>query len=207
MRVPARQSRVNSTSNLKDMAGYDIRIFGDPVLRQVSNELTDIDGTIAKLVEDMIPTMYEARGLGLAAPQVGVQKRLFVYDLNDGRGPQTLINPIIKESSGEWTYDEGCLSVPNLSWEIVRPKEIHLVGLDLDGNQVDIQADELLSRLFQHELDHLDGKLLIDYLDDDRRKEALKVLRNRLLDQPQAPAPTADVTTSKRRLGLSLPGR
>jgi peptide deformylase len=189
------------------MAGYDIRIFGDPVLRQVSPELTNIDGATAKLVEDMIPAMYKAQGLGLAAPQIGVQQRLFVYDLHDERGPQTLINPVIKESSGEWTYDEGCLSVPNLSWEIVRPKEIHLVGLDLDGNEVDIQADELLSRLFQHELDHLDGKLLIDYLDDDRRKEALKVLRNRLLDQPAAPTPTAEVTSPKRRLGLSLPGR
>jgi peptide deformylase len=100
------------------MAGYDIRIFGDPVLRQVSQALTDIDGTVAKLVEDMIPVMYQAHGLGLAAPQIGVQKRLFVYDMNDGRGPQTLINPEIKESSGEWTYEEGCLSVPGLSWEI-----------------------------------------------------------------------------------------
>lgn len=189
------------------MAGYDIRIFGDPVLRQVASELTDIDATIAQLVEDMIPTMYAANGLGLAAPQIGVQKRLFIYDMNDGKGSQTLINPVIKESSGEWTYEEGCLSVPGLSWDIVRPKEIHLVGLDLDGNEVDIQADELLSRLFQHELDHLDGKLLIDFLDDDRRKEALKTLRNRLLDQPVSPPPAADVTSSKRRLGLSLPGR
>jgi peptide deformylase len=185
------------------MAGYDIRIFGDPVLRQVSNELNDIDGSVAKLVEDMVPVMYEAGGLGLAAPQIGVQKRLFVYDMNDGRGSQTLINPTIKESSGEWTYEEGCLSVPGLSWEIVRPKEIHLVGLDLDGNEVDIQADELLSRLFQHELDHLDGKLLIDYLDDERRKEALKVLRNRMLDAPKAP----EIKTGKSAFGLSLPGR
>ncbi len=189
------------------MAGYDIRIFGDPVLRQVAHELTDIDGKIAQLVEDMIPAMYEAQGLGLAAPQVGVQKRLFVYDMNDGNGPQTLINPVIKESSGEWEYEEGCLSVPGLSWDIIRPKEIHLVGLDVDGNDVDIQADELLARLFQHELDHLDGKLLIDYLDDERRKEALKVLRNRLIDQPTAPTPSAEVAPTKRRLGLSLPGR
>ncbi len=185
------------------MAGYDIRIFGDPVLRQVSKELTEIDGTVAKLVEDMIPVMYKAEGLGLAAPQVGVQKRLFVYDMNDGRGPQTLINPVIKESSGEWTYEEGCLSVPGLSWEITRPNEIHLVGLDLQGNEVDIQASELLSRLYQHELDHLDGKLLIDQLDDARRKAALKVLRNRLLDAPTPP----QVPTRSSGLGLSLPGR
>lgn len=185
------------------MAGYDIRIFGDPVLRQVSHELTNIDGTVAKLVQDMIPVMYQAQGLGLAAPQVGVQKRLFVYDMNDGRGPQTLINPVIKETSGEWTYEEGCLSVPGLSWEITRPDEIHLTGLDLDGNEVDIQANELLSRLYQHELDHLDGKLLIDQLDDERRKEALKVLRNRLIDAPAPP----QVTARSSRLGLTLPGR
>jgi peptide deformylase len=185
------------------MAGYDIRIFGDPVLRQVSKDLTDIDGTTAKLVADMIPVMYEAQGLGLAAPQVGVQKRLFVYDMNEGKGPQTLINPVIKESSGEWTYEEGCLSVPGLSFEITRPNEIHLVGLDLDGNEVDIQASELLSRLYQHELDHLDGKLLLDMLDEDRRKEALKVLRNRMFDKPTGP----EVPSGKSRLGLTLPGR
>jgi peptide deformylase len=184
------------------MAGYDIRIFGDPVLRQVSQELTDIDGKIAKLVEDMIPVMYQAHGLGLAAPQIGVQKRLFVFDMNDGKGPQTLINPVIKETSGEWTYEEGCLSVPGLSWEITRPDEIHIVGLDLNGNEVDIQVKELESRLYQHELDHLDGKLLIDQLDDDTRKEALKVLRNRMLDAPKPP----QVDTSKARLGLRLPG-
>jgi peptide deformylase len=129
----------------------------------------------------MIVTMHEAPGLGLAAPQVGVQKRFFVYDLQDGEEPKTLINPKIVESRGEWAYEEGCLSVPGLAWEIVRPKEIHLVGYDLDGNEVSIEADEILARLFQHELDHLDGVLLLDRLEKEQRKAAMRVLRDRQL--------------------------
>src|SRR5690349_10935328 len=156
-------------------APYEIRLIGDPVLRQRAAEVTDVDGRLAKLAEDMIQTMYEAPGLGLAAPQVGVQKRLFVYDAGDG--PKTLVNPVIQESRDEWVYEEGCLSVPGLSWEIVRPKEIHLTGYDLDGNEVSFEADELLARLFQHELDHLDGVLLLEHLDDDQRKEAKRALR------------------------------
>jgi peptide deformylase len=161
------------------VAPYAIRIVGDPVLRQKAAEVSDIDGKIAKLVEDMLPTMYDAAGLGLAAPQVGVQKRLFVYDLQDDTGPKVLINPTISESRGEWVYEEGCLSVPGLHWEIVRPKEVHLTGYDLDGNEVSFEADELLARLFQHELDHLDGKLLLDLLDADQRKEAMRAMRER----------------------------
>ena len=87
----------------------------------------------------------------------------------------------IRESRGEWTYEEGCLSVPGLAWEIVRPKEIHLVGFDLDGNEVSIEADEILARLFQHELDHLDGVLLLDRLEKEQRKAAMRMLRDRQL--------------------------
>jgi peptide deformylase len=116
---------------------------------------------------------------------VGVQKRFFVYDIGDG--PHTLVNPVITESRGEWTYDEGCLSVPGLSFEIVRPKEVHVTGYDLDGNEVSIEADELLGRLMQHELDHLDGVLLLEKLDDDQRRAALRELRERALREP-APA-------------------
>ena len=157
------------------MAPYRIRVVGDPVLRQRAAEVTTIDGRLAKLADDMIATMYEAPGVGLAAPQVGVEKRLFVYDV--GEGPRTLINPEITESDGEWGYEEGCLSVPGLSWEIVRPKVVHLRGVDLEGHEVSIEADELLARCFQHELDHLDGVLLIERLDPDTRKAALKRIR------------------------------
>src|SRR5204863_4864460 len=110
----------------------------------------------------------------------------FVYDLHDESGPKVLINPVISEARGEWTYEEGCLSVPGLAWEIVRPKEVHLTGYDLDGNEVSIEADELTARLFQHELDHLDGVLLLDLLDADQRKIAMRAMRDRLLAGPAA---------------------
>ena len=162
------------------MATHTIRVFGDPVLKQRAAEVRDVDGALVRLVEDMVETMYAAPGVGLAAPQVGVQKRLFVYDV--GEGPQVIVNPTIDEGDGEWEFDEGCLSVPGLSWTIVRPKQVHLVGYDLDGNEVSIEADEYLARVFQHELDHLDGVLLLDRLDADQRKEAMRILRSRALD-------------------------
>jgi len=159
------------------MPPYTIRLFGDPVLKQKAAEITDVDGNLARLADDMIVTLHEAAGLGLAAPQVGVQRRLFVYHLQDEPDPKVIINPTISEARGEWTYEEGCLSVPGLSWEIVRPKEVHLTGYDLDGNEVSIEADEITARLFQHELDHLDGVLLLERLDPDTRKQALRTLR------------------------------
>ncbi len=162
------------------MAPFAIRQYGDPVLRQPTKEVEEIDGRVAKLAADMIDTMYDAPGTGLAANQVGVQRRLFVYDIGDG--PRTVVNPRIVESSGEWTYHEGCLSVPELSWDIVRPNAVHLVGFDLDGNEVSIEATEFEGRVFQHELDHLDGILLIERLTDDQRREAKRLLRSRVLD-------------------------
>ncbi len=166
------------------MANLTIRQYGDPVLKERTRDVENIDGSIASLVESMIETMYAAPGTGLAANQVGVQRRIFVYDIGDG--PTTIINPQIVESDGEWVFDEGCLSVPGLSWDIVRPNAVHLVGLDLDGNEVSIEATELEGRVFQHELDHLDGILLVERLDDDQRKEALKILRARTLDLPSS---------------------
>jgi len=159
------------------MPPYTIRLFGDPVLKQKAGEIDDVDGALVRLADDMAVTLHEASGLGLAAPQVGVQKRLFVYDLQDGEGSKTIVNPVVSEHRGEWTYEEGCLSVPGLVWPIVRPKEVHLTGYDLDGNEVSIEADEIVARLFQHELDHLDGVLLLERLDPDTRKEAMRTLR------------------------------
>ena len=160
-------------------APYEIRVIGDPVLRQRAEEVADVDGKLAQLATDMLTTMYEAPGLGLAAPQVGVRKRLFVYDVGDG--PHVVINPEIKESRGEWVFDEGCLSIPGLAFELIRPKEVHLVGYDLEGNELSIEADELTARAFQHELDHLDGVLFIERLDDDDRKAAMKIIREQRL--------------------------
>lgn len=164
------------------MAPFAIRTYGDPVLRQRAGDVDTIDGRLATLAEQMIETMYEAPGVGLAAPQVGVRKRLFVYDTGDGVGARVLVNPTIVEGDGEWTFEEGCLSVPGLSWPIVRPRDVHLTGWDLDGNEVSIEATEYEARVFQHEVDHLDGVLLVQRLDPDQRKEALRVLRARTLD-------------------------
>ncbi|MEM7341768.1 MAG: peptide deformylase [Actinomycetota bacterium] len=179
---------------------YNVRIYGDPVLRKVAEDVTEIDGTLARLADDMLETMYAEPGIGLAAPQVGVQRRFFVYDI--GEGPEALVNPVISEARGEWVYEEGCLSVPGLHWEIVRPKEIHITGYDMDGNEVSIEADELLSRLFQHEMDHLDGILLLDRLDDDTRAEAMKTVREVFIDNKPEPPRRAPGTGAK---GLTLP--
>jgi peptide deformylase len=149
------------------------------VLSAVATEIENIDAKVAALAESMIETMHVAPGVGLAANQIGVQKRLFVYDKGDG--PHVVVNPVIMETSGEWTYDEGCLSVPGMNWEIVRPNAVHLKGYDLDGNELDIETDEYEGRIFQHEVDHLDGVLLIERLTDDQRKEAKKILRKRRL--------------------------
>ena len=161
------------------MAIYPIRIFGDPVLRTPAADVLDIDDTLVRLADDMLDTMYDAPGVGLAAPQGGVQKRLFVYDI--GEGPHAVVNPRLSGHDGEWDYTEGCLSVPELHWPILRPRVVHLTGWDLDGNELSIEADELLARLFQHECDHLDGVLLVERLDDRQRKEALRTLRHRAL--------------------------
>lgn len=161
------------------MTVLPIRIFGDPVLRQRTREVDDVDGALVRLVDDMIETMYDAPGVGLAANQVGVEKRIFVYDV--GGGPNAVINPVIVDSSGEWEYEEGCLSIPGLSWSIVRPKEVHLRGISIDGEDLDIEADELLARCFQHEMDHLDGVLIIERLDDERRRAAKRIIRDHLL--------------------------
>ena len=162
------------------MSIQPIRTYGDPVLKTLATDVVEIDSKIAKLVADMIETMYEAPGVGLAAPQVGVEKRLFVYDIGDG--PETILNPRITETAGEWVYEEGCLSVPGLYFEIVRPAQVHLEGIDLDGNAVSIEASELLGRVFQHEVDHLDGILLLERLDDAQLKVAKKELRKRAME-------------------------
>ncbi len=159
------------------MATHTIRVFGDPVLKRPTALVTDIDGALVKLVDAMYDTMYDAPGVGLAAPQVGVQKRFFVYDINDDTGPHVLLNPEVVETEGEWAYEEGCLSLPGLAFELVRPKLVTVQGVDLDGNEVTIRGDELLGRVFLHEIDHLDGVLMIDRLEGDERKQAMRELR------------------------------
>jgi len=164
------------------VATFPIRTFGDPVLKAPAAEVTGFDDALKRLIDAMIETMYDAPGVGLAAPQVGVQKRLFVYDVGDGA--RAVINPVLSDFRGDWAYHEGCLSVPELWWDIRRPKEVTLHGLDMRGEEQEIEADELLARVFQHEVDHLDGVLLLERLQPEERKEAMRALRQRALGLP-----------------------
>jgi len=154
---------------------YPIRTFGDPVLRRPTTEVSEINGAFAKVVDAMCETMYEAPGVGLAAPQVGIQQRFFVFDI--GEGPAVLINPVVVSGEGEWIFEEGCLSLPGLSFEIARSKLVTVEALDIDGNEVIIEGDEMLGRVMLHEIDHLDGVLMLDRLIPDERKVAMKMLR------------------------------
>ena len=163
------------------MAILPIRVFGDPVLRTVSTPVEEIDERIRRLVKDMIETMYDAPGVGLAAPQVGVGRRVFVFDIQDDQGPRTVINPELVETSGEWEYDEGCLSVPEYFWPITRPAWAVVKGLDLDGNEVQYGGEELLGRVLLHEFDHLNGTLLLERLDRGVRRKALRSIREAAL--------------------------
>lgn len=164
---------------------YQIRTYGDPVLAARAADVTDIDGKIVRIVEEMFDTLYSSdSGIGLAAPQVGIQRRIFVWDMEDE--PLVIVNPEIVESDGEWVYDEGCLSIPGLFVEMTRPKTVLMRGIDLDGEVVEYEADELEARLFQHELDHLDGVLMFDRMQPEQRKQALAEYR-RLVEQVSAP--------------------
>ena len=166
---------------------YEIRTFGDPVLKTQAAAITNIDGKVARLVDDMFDTLYASdNGIGLAAPQIGVQKQIFVWEIDDEA--RVIINPQIVESSGEWLYDEGCLSIPGLYVEILRPNAVLMRGRDLDGNEIEIEANELMGRLFQHELDHLQGVLMFDRMTPDQRKEALAEYR-RLVEEQAAVKP------------------
>ena len=121
---------------------YKIRTFGDPVLKTQAAPVTDVDGKIIRLVDDMFDTLVDSgNGLALAAPQIGVQKQVVVWDLDDEM--LAIINPEIVESDGEWVYDEGCLSIPGLYVEMLRPKTVLVRGIGIDGNEIEIEADEL----------------------------------------------------------------
>jgi peptide deformylase len=162
------------------MALLPIRLYGDPVLRRKSEPVATVDQEIRSFGQDLIDTMYEASGVGLAAPQVGRLLRMLVADgsrREGGNGPRVFINPVILESWGEWEYDEGCLSVPGLTAEIVRPEAIRLRFQDLSGETREEEFHRLWGRVLQHEIDHLDGKLFVDYLSQMRRALVMKKLR------------------------------
>jgi len=161
------------------VAIFPIRTFGDPVLRARAEPVDGIDESVRRLVVDMLETMYDAPGVGLAAPQIGVSRRVIVFDA--GEGPRVLINPELIETEGEWSFEEGCLSVPGRYWLITRPGFARVRGLDLDGRDVEYAGDELVGRVLQHEVDHLNGQLLIERLEIKTRKQALRDLRQEAL--------------------------
>ncbi len=145
------------------MAIREIRVLGDDVLTKHCKEVTKMSIRTKILIEDMLDTMYEAMGVGLAAPQVGILKRIVVIDV--GEGPIVLINPEILETSGEQTGDEGCLSVPGMAGQVTRPNYVKVKAMDEDMNEVIYEGTELLARAFCHEIDHLDGKMYTDLVE------------------------------------------
>ena len=176
---------------------YEIRTYGDPVLKTKAAPVDDVDGKLIRLVDAMFDTLVDvSNGLALAAPQIGVQKQVVVWDF--GEDPLAIINPEIVEGDGEWLYDEGCLSIPGLYVEMLRPKQVLVRGVDLQGEIIEIEADELEARMFQHEIDHLQGVLMFDRMTPEQRKEALTEYR-RLEEQAAA---ADEPRPMRRRLGL-----
>ncbi len=168
------------------MAILPIRTFGDPVLRQRARPVERVTDLHRGLVRSMLETMREAPGVGLAGPQVGVLERIFVWEVDERFG--AVIDPVVESRSTETIVaEEGCLSVPGLLYPVTRSAAVRIRGLDETGRPLSIDAEALLARVFQHEIDHLDGVLFIDRLPDDLRKEALKILREQALGLPTAP--------------------
>lgn len=150
------------------MALREIRTEGDPVLKKNSRPVSEITPKIRTLIEDMLDTMYEAMGVGLAAPQVGILKRIVTIDV--GEGPIVLINPEILETSGEQTGEEGCLSVPGMSGQVTRPNYVKVKAMDVNMQEVIYEGTELLARAFCHEIDHLDGKMYTELVEGELHK-------------------------------------
>jgi peptide deformylase len=159
------------------MAVLKVRRYGDPVLRRRAEPVPNVSAEVRRLVDDMIDTMYDEVGIGLAAPQIGVSLRLMVVGDEEGRGAQALVNPTITEQGGTVTAEEGCLSLPGIFAPVTRAEWVTMQAQDLDGRPVSITARGLRARVFQHEIDHLDGVLFIDRLEPvtrDRIKRRIK---------------------------------
>jgi peptide deformylase len=162
------------------VATLPIRKFGDPVLRERAREVEQVSDLHRKLAKDMLETMRVAPGVGLAGNQVGVLHRIFVWEVEEEHG--AFINPVITERSEEtFTDDEGCLSMPGLVYPVERSMRVTVEGLDESGKIVTVEAEDFKARVFQHEIDHLDGVLFTDRLPEDLRKDALTELRNQAL--------------------------
>lgn len=154
-------------------------VYPDPLLRNVSTPVEVIDDEIRTLAENMLDTMYEEGGVGLAAPQVSINKRVVVIDVSrEHNQPEFYINPEIVSRSGKCVMEEGCLSVPGITAEVERPAEVEVIAQNLEGEEVKISADSLRARAFMHEIDHLDGILFIDKLDSTERFRVREQIAN-----------------------------
>jgi peptide deformylase len=150
----------------------DIRVLGDPILRQVTTPVPEVTDELRRLIDDMFETMYAAKGIGLAAPQVGRSERIAVVDVDGAK--YALVNPEIVESESSFKAEEGCLSIPEIYGDVERSFRVKVRAQDRDGRPFEVEATELLARCLQHEIDHLHGKLFIDYLGPFRRKQVAK---------------------------------
>jgi peptide deformylase len=162
------------------MAIRDILIIGDPILTRKSDPVDAVTGDIVRLARDMVETVHAAPGIGLAAPQVGVSRRVIVVDLSVGEDPDALhilVNPEIVAKEGESVCEEGCLSVPDIKEKVARPYRVVVRGLDLDGRPVEIEGEDLLARALCHEIDHLDGILFVEKLSALKRTLIRKKLK------------------------------
>ena len=165
------------------MSRLEILHFPDPRLRRRAEPVSDVDDEVRRLIDDMLDTMYEAPGIGLSAPQVNVSKRVVTIDVSQDRNtPVCLVNPEIRATGGETETEEGCLSVPGIYEIVKRPEWVRVSALDRNGNSREIEAEGLLAVCIQHEIDHLDGRLFVDYLSRLKRqrirKKAEKALRH-----------------------------
>jgi peptide deformylase len=164
------------------MALLPIRLFGNPVLRSRAREVAAVDDAVRDLMRSMEETMKAAPGVGLAAPQVGVQRRVIVWEHEEDRG--ALANPVIVAQKGEVEGEEACLSLPGLVYPVVRSEWVRVEGLDPSGRPLEVEAWEWMARILQHEIDHLNGVLFIDRLPRTLRREAMAKLREQVLDGP-----------------------
>ncbi len=165
------------------MAILDIRVLGDPILRQATTPVAQITDELQRLIDDMFATMHHARGIGLAAPQVGRTERLAVLDLGDD--PFVIVNPeIIAASSAKSKGEEGCLSIPDIYADVERPKTVTVRALDRHGVVFEREAADLEARCLQHEIDHLDGKIFLDYLSVLKRAASLAKWKLQADDYP-----------------------
>ncbi|NLH76429.1 MAG: peptide deformylase [Acidobacteria bacterium] len=169
------------------MALREIRIIGDPVLARKADPVERVDDEVVRLARDMIETLHAAPGIGLAAPQVGVGRRVIVVDLSVGEDPDALhivVNPEIVAKEGESVCEEGCLSVPDIREKVARPYRVVVRGLDLEGQPIEIEGEDILARAFCHEIDHLDGILFVEKLSPLKRA----LVRKKLKKSAAAPA-------------------